>query len=280
MARMLAGHAAVGVLKILRRVSPCTGAKPWSPLLAAYALLRPGRARHLRRLFAASPFKGLTVSSYYRARLELLGRCLHVHGRELRPDEMHVQGAEHYQAALSHGKPVVLLGLHLGAVEFLHRLPSAPTGRPFRVLTAPAFSPPLTEYMAWGRERDGKQILRNDVLQYGLREILRGKGILAMMADQHPGKTDDFIHLWDRISVPYPARLLRFLAGHGCLALPVSTYMEADGMPSYRFHPIWEAAECSSPGALAVLVKAFMEEAIARAPEQWNWSYHKLKLKS
>ncbi len=243
------------------------------PLLPAYPALRPSQARRLRALFAASPFAGrLTVAGYYRLRLSLLLRGLALHGRPLAGRRIDVAGEEHYQAALASGKPVALLGLHMGLLEILHRLPETPAGRPFRILVAPAFAPALSRYLAWGREQDGKRILSNTAAAAGLREVTAARGVLAFMADQHPGEPEAWLRLWDRIEMPYPARLLAFLARRGFRILPVATWQSAGGATAFRFHPPWP--EGADPEAS---LRAFLESAIAEAPDQWNWSYGKLR---
>lgn len=182
-------------------------------------------------------------------------------------------------------------------VELLHRIPEAPEGRPFLILTAPAFSPPLTRYMARGRETDGKRILwtgRFDGkghgdnagkrgLERGLRSVIASNGVLALMADQHPGSADEceYLTLWDRVRVPWPARLIRFLAAQGFQCLPVSTRMLKDGIGAgpagsaatarFDFHPVLARADADG-------IRAFLEKAISEAPEQWNWSYPKIGL--
>jgi lauroyl/myristoyl acyltransferase len=198
-----------------------------------------------------------------------------------------IDGESHYARALAIGRPVALIGLHAGLFELLHRIPRAPEERPFRILTAKAFSPPLTRFMAEGREKDGKKILwaggdGDKGLERGLREVAAAKGVLALMADQHPGGSGEsgYLRLWDSIAVPYPARLLRFLAVRGFTLLPVSTRLDGNGEVRFRFHPPWNDGLVPDPAGsdpgLEEQVRRFLEEAIAAAPEQWNWSYPKV----
>lgn len=244
------------------------------PLLPAYPLLRSSHARRLEALFAASPFPDrLTVPAYYRRRLDLMLRGLELHGRPLDGLRLAVEGEDGYRAALGSGRPVALVGLHMGLLEILHRLPAVPAGRPFRILTAPAFSPALSRYLARGREREGKRILPNDAVGPGLREVVAAKGVLAFMADQHPGKPEAYLRLWGRIGMPWPARLMRFLGRQGFLVLPVATWQREDGVTAFRYHAPWpEGADAEAS------LRGFLEGAIAAAPDQWNWSYGKLRI--
>ena len=253
-----------------------------SPALPVYRALRRRHLARLRACFAASPFAGkLGPGPYYRMRLGLLLGGLRAHGRPVTAafPRAETAGEGHYERALASGRPVVLLGLHLGPWEGLHRLPRAPEGRPFAILTAPAFSPALTAFMARGRERDGKRVLwiggaGSRGLDARLRSLLAANGVLALMADQHPvpDETCEWLDLWlgirGGIRVPYPGRLLRFLENRGCLFVPVSIRM-AGSAASFRYHGSWDSAGPER-------VRAFLEEAVASAPDQWNWSYPKI----
>lgn len=249
-----------------------------TPGLLPYRLLRRRHAARLRACFAASPFGArISLPVYYRRRLALLLSGLRAHGRSVTTafPRVETEGEGFYAEALASGRPVVLLGLHSGPWELLHRLPRVPAGRPFAIATAPAFAPALTAFMAEGREREGKRILwTGDAgakgLQAGLREILDVKGVLALMADQVPGPepSSEYLELWGRIRCPYPGRLLHFLERRDCLFVPVSARLAA-GVAELRYHGVWEDA---GPDR----VRAFLEEAIAAAPDQWNWSYQKV----
>jgi lauroyl/myristoyl acyltransferase len=220
-----------------------------------------------------------------RLRLLLAGLSAHVQANGASPPAR-MEGWERYRAALASDRPLALIGLHAGLWEELHRAPQAPEGRPFLILTAPAFSPPLTAFMARGREGGGKGILwigseGNRGLEAGIRAVVSRRGVLAMMADQHPGPGEtEWISLWDRIRVPYPARLLRLLAAKHFLFLPVSTRLTADGSSCFRFHPAWDLPCETGTGMdrkLACKVRDFLETAISAAPDQWNWSYPKIR---
>lgn len=302
-------------LSVLRRVPPRVAGLLLSPALRLYPLFRPRHAARLRACFAAAPLRDpLSLRQYYSTRLDLFLRGLACHGKPLTggpsgagasakdmgPDlKVLVQGDRHYREALAQPRPLALIGLHSGMVELLHRIPEAPAGRPFFILTAPAFSPPLTRFMARGREMEGKRILwvgNSDVgtereterksdgqrgLERGLRTVIAANGILALMADQHPGPADEceYLMLWDRVRVPWPGRLIRFLAAQGFQCVPVSTRMLRAGLAKgpedptatalFEFHP-------ALPQADAEGIRSFLEKAIATAPEQWNWSYPKV----
>lgn len=290
-----AGALAVLLLRALGSVQVEGAQSLLSPLLSWYPRLRRRQAARLRACFSASPYaQTLVIRDYYRTRLGLLLSGLRAHGRPVTAafPRLRVEGEGIYARALASGKPVVLLGLHAGPWELSHRIPAAPSNRPFAILTAPAFAPALTSYMAAGRERDGKRILwvgagagggGERSLESGLRSLLDSRGVLAVMSDQHPGppETCEYLELWGRIRAPYPGRLLRFLSARGCAFVPVSARLARDGDVSksesgtgkyeavLTFHGTWDEAGPER-------VRAFLEAAISGAPDQWNWSYPKI----
>lgn len=271
--REAAGILCVTALRLIRILPPTFVVTALRPLLQCYPLLRPAHARRLRACFAAAPFP-IAIGAYYRCRLRLLAHALRGHGRNRHP--VRQEGLAHYRKALASGRPVALLGLHAGPFEMLHGIPEAPPGRPFRILTAPAFSGTLTDFMVRGREAQGKSVLLvggegTRGLERGLRETADAKGVLAFMVDQHPGKQEGVatLELWDRISVPWPQRLLEFLAARDFIFVPISARSDDDGSALVRYHP-----PLTGPGGPDI--QAFLEEAIAAAPEQWNWSYPKV----
>jgi lauroyl/myristoyl acyltransferase len=247
-----------------------------SPWLGAYPALRPSHARRLEALFDVSPFAGtLTLDAYYRRRLDLALASLRLHGRPLDCAAVRVEGGERYREALASGRPLALMGLHMGVVELLHRLPEAPEGRPFRIVTAGGFAGPLSDFLREGRERGGKTVLSNHALAGSLKGLVGAGGVLAFMADQVPGSPEDRVVLWNSVELPWPRRLIRFLRERNCAILPVSTRVAEDGTWDYRYHVPWPDAGYGVEDSERV--KSFLEEAIAWAPDQWNWSYPKLR---
>ncbi|MEO6094599.1 MAG: hypothetical protein ABIW76_02620 [Fibrobacteria bacterium] len=285
-----AGQLAVFLISLVRRMPARVTRQLLWPALKVYPLLRPGHVSRLKARFAACPFPSLTPGTYYAARLDLMIRGLKLHGSPIPP--ILEDGTAHYREALIANRPIALIGLHAGLLELQHRVPEAPKARPFYILTAPAFSPPLTAFMAQGRERDGKRILwigkggkgygqgpggvealgknLGKSLGNGLRALLGSNGVLALMADQHPGPAEacEYLHLWGAIRVPWPARLLRFLDSKGVICLPVSTRIDYDGNVRFTYHPPLR------PDAESI--RAYLETSIAQSPEQWNWSYPKI----
>ena len=108
MFRALAGFAAIVTLKILGFFPPAFNIALGTPWLPLYALAR-------RRAFP-----------YYRMRLRLAALSLRHLTGHWNDCPIHIEGEEHYLAALAGGKPVALLGWHQGPMELLHHVPPAP----------------------------------------------------------------------------------------------------------------------------------------------------------
>jgi lauroyl/myristoyl acyltransferase len=187
---------------------------------------------------------------------------------------------------------VVLLGWHQGPVKLLHGIPAdgalraerreAGSGSkngntPFAqfqapdlfVMTASAFSPELADWMARGRNASGVTVIRPDDTP-ALRTWVKSNGVLAVMTDQVPGAPEDWLSLQNGVvSIPWPRRLMDWIATRDPECLAVSVRLEPGDRIVFRYERINAA---SMKDGLAVL----MEDALNRAPEQYNWSYPKI----
>lgn len=272
--RRLAGFALVATLKALNRLPDRVLITAGLPFLACYARIRPAK-RRLKALRVGGVFAVPTADAYYRMRFRLgLFSLRQLLGRS--PSGIAVEGEEHYRAALRTGKPVVLVGWHLGPVEMLHRIPPVPgDGRSFRIVTAPAFAPALTRLLVEGRRQPGKKIVGNDSAGSGFRAWVRDHGVLAVMLDQVPGSPKDYWELWKgAVGVPFPASLWNFFARHRVVALPVEAKLLPDGNAVFRYHPALETGDIPASRSQ---MREVLENSIASAPDQFNWSYPKLR---
>ena len=266
MLRSLAGWLAVAALKFLSQFPPHWIVAMGTPWLPFYALCRPSIRQRLGRL----PHP-LTSLAYYRMRLRLAALSLrHLTGHE-NDVPVRVKGEEHYHAALATGKPVALLGWHQGPVELLHRIPSIPeNGRPFFIFTAGGFAPRLTQLLRRGRKQSGKQIVSPESQHAALRSWARQSGVLAVMMDQVPGRPRDWLSLWNgKVELPCPRNLMDWLSERNAVCLAVSTKLEEDGSIVFEYQPVQPDEK-----NLGLLI----EKAIAAAPEQYNWSYPKIRV--
>jgi lauroyl/myristoyl acyltransferase len=215
---------------------------------------------------------------YYRMRLRLTLLSLkHLLGR---PDgcALEVEGREHFHSALKSGKPVVVVGWHQGPVELLHQVPQAdariaePSGtRPFFLLTAKAFAPALTRLMKAGRAGERKEILHPGSLA-GLKRWEQEKGILALMTDQVPGKPEEWLAPLDGgAHIPFPGRLLDWIAARDAAFLIVSARLEKRNRVVFRYVP-------AESRLLREDLAFHLDRTLRAYPEQYNWSYPKIRV--
>jgi hypothetical protein len=105
-----------------------------------------------------------------------------------------------------------------------------------------------------------------------LRAWARDAGLFAVMIDQVPGEPEEELSLMaGRVTVPWPARLLRWIASRDPELLAVSVRWESPHGIVFRYDRV-------EPQAVKEGIARLMNDAIARAPEQYNWSYGKARV--
>lgn len=273
--RFLLGRLSVGLLNAIGRLPVRWSFALGRLLLPLYVPFRVGTRSRLRNL----PLP-VEPRAYYRMRLRLALLSLRqLLGRE-DAGTIGVEGSGLYADALASGNPVVLLGWHQGPVELLHRIPARNAQRvadrhPFSVMTASAFSPALAEWMARGRTAEGISVIRpaESSRISALRAWAKAEGpsrVLAVMIDQVPGVPEGFWSLHDgAIRIPRPERLLAWIARQRAECLAVSVRLEPGDRIVFRYDRV-------RPDVWKEDLSHMLESAIARAPEQYNWSYGKI----
>jgi lauroyl/myristoyl acyltransferase len=275
----LLGRICVLAIVIVKRVPPSFTFLLFSLLLPLYSVLRRSHINRVKHRIGSSPFKGtLSIKEYYRTRLKLLLHSIKFHDPYTLPKNLIVRNAGLFTSALDSGKPILLCGLHMGLFELLHKVPWTEASRrnkSFIVLTSPAFSPVLTAYLNKGRILPDKKVELNRSLFRTVRRTLKLSGVLAVMIDQSPFRGGEYVTLWKKIKVPFNKNLFRVMAGQEAIAVPVSTHINSTGTVVVEYHPPLNPPEDTAfdPSQWKEEVRCFLEQEIARAPAQWNWSY-------
>jgi lauroyl/myristoyl acyltransferase len=285
LARLCLGYLAVAAILTIRRLPESISLAAVIFLLPLYLTLRCRHSFQVRNRLAASPFN-MGLWGYYSARARLLVRSIREHGpawEAAAPTE--IRNRDILDTALADRRPILLCGLHLGLFERLHQVPHLSAqrqGRQTLVVTAPAFSPVLDNYMSRGRNCPGKATVANRNLAGAVKRTLRTRGILAVMLDQYPSRRGETLTLWNSISLPCSTKLVSRMAINGALILPVSTWLKADGRSVLMYHPplAVKPGAGNEDNAWKGLFQQFLEREIARAPRQWNWSYPGIKIVS
>ncbi len=296
------GNLAVTMLRLLPLIPFQFLEKLLQPFLIVYPFFRKNHVRRMKACWKALPFEHtLTVRTYYRNRLRIFLRTLKQHGKDPEGENIIrrflIRGEIHYREALEKNRPIILLGLHLGLFENLHRLPMKPVDRPFGILTAKGFAESLTKYMVKGRELGGKRMVLRKNFSEEVRRVIQQRGILAMMVDQNPEvkSEENSLLLWNKISICYPRRLLEFAVRNGFLILPVATIVAKEigrgevgtdwieskiperAKEGIEFGEPWIFSEGKiSKEIIEEKVRMFLEKHIESLPELWNWSYGKV----
>jgi lauroyl/myristoyl acyltransferase len=291
--RLLLGLLSVLILEGIARL-------PFQLTLAAGSLLLPFylpfRHRTRARLRAQRP--PVSAWTYYRMRLRLI--LISLQQLTERPDgcTLRVEGSSCFEDALASGKPVVLLGWHQGPVELLHKLPAQAAGNrgaghPFFVMTASAFSPALASWMARKRRLGGSTFVR--VVRPNETDALRAwarstgpSGILAVMVDQVPGTPEEWLPIaigtGSNVRIPYPKRLMEWIAARNPVYVVVSVRLDKGNRIVFRYERLTLNADADasdtakSADAVRRKLSEGISESIATAPEQYNWSYGKIRV--
>ena len=183
-----------------------------------------------------------------------------------------LRGREHLDAALQQGRGAILLGAHMGNLNFV--APYMALVTPLAgVIVEPVKPPELFEFVSAVRARTGVRLLPAD--RDGVRQamrLLRDNGVLAVVGDRYLGANGTPVPFFGRTAMlPHGPVVLALRAG--APLIPVTLYSRPGGR---------QVAELRSPLELVDtgnlredlrhnmrLVAAAVEETIRAAPHQW-----------
>jgi KDO2-lipid IV(A) lauroyltransferase len=248
-------------------------------LAAAYAMVRPERlavvAANLRPLVgadaAASAMARRNIAEFA---LKLVDLWRYEAGSlaaaEVRPGE----GWEHFGAALSSGRGVLLVTPHLGNWELGSLLLQQRGIRPL-VLTAPEPEDGLTEVRRAARARLGIDTLVVGSDPFAFLEVikrLQAGGVIALLLDRPPAPTQVTVELFGRPF--YASNAAAELArATGCLVLPVFIVRDGDHYRAGALAPVaYERADLGDRARriafTGTILRAF-EPVLRQHPDQW-----------
>ena len=263
----------------MRRLGSC---------LARVAIRFPGRARDSMLLNLALCFPELDAEARGRLALESLTEAFRTM-LELGPLwrwkrervlalVREVVGLERFDAALSSGRGVVLLGPHLGAWEMVGLYVSA------HAAMTSLYRPPrvrrLETLCRRARERFGARLVPADAS--GVRELyraLRRGELVGVLPDQDPGRhagvfAPFFGHLANTGTLA-----VRLLASTD--AVPLFAWAERlEHQRGYRLHfvePEGPGLRCQDLPCAALSLNLELERLIRARPQQYLWSYQRFR---
>ncbi|HUP35050.1 MAG TPA: lysophospholipid acyltransferase family protein [Candidatus Limnocylindria bacterium] len=215
----------------------------------------------------------LARRSFQHVGMNLVEACCYL----LRPthvmlSRVRMEGREHFQAAASQGRGVLVLTAHFGNWELLaaaHGL----SGLPLSIVTRPLDHPLLDDLAARFRCRSGAELI---VKRQAVREVLtalKRQRMVGILLDQNATRAEG-------VFVPFFGALASTSKGLALLALrtgapvvPVFLRREPGGR---HCMDVGAALPPPEDGLVTTYTTAFnrvLEEAIRRAPEQWLWMH-------
>lgn len=239
---------------------------------------------NLARAFGGSPQDArhrrtarLVFRNFVRVAVEfaLLPDLLETRGLD---DLVHVVGQENVEAALAHGRGVVVFSAHLGNWEVIAAC-GEPLGLRLHSVGRAMDNPLLDAFLTRQRSRYARSVIPKEGGLPRIVRVLKEGGSVAMLLDQHAGRSGVKVDFLGR-----PASTFRAAAELAVrMNLPVlgGFGVRIDGRPTFRleFDPPLFAEPGAPREAEVVRLTQAVSDAIARRvrqhPEQWNWLHRR-----
>ena len=249
-----------------------------------------GRRRELTRANIARAFPEMPAGE-----VDALSRAVFAHFGGLTTELLHAVGrpvpeivarvefpdAGLAREALRSGRGVLFLTAHLGNWEY-SAIGMAASGVKASVVARPLDNPLLDARLAAFRTGNGNEIIEKHDAARGMLRVLRGGGVLGVLADQHVRPPDGIPAPFFGRPASTTSALARIVDRTEALVLPAAAIRVA---PS-RYRLIVEsvldvrtlpAAEREA-GPLTARFNAILEDMIRRHPEQWLWLHNRWRL--
>ena len=101
------------------------------------------------------------------------------------------------------------------------------------------------------------------------------------MGDQSPDKNTEILSLAGNTNIPCNTRIAEVFLKNKGVVLPLSSYLDREGQIKVVYHPplsnkLWTTEPLDLYEVKAYL-QGFLENAIKANPNQYNWSYPRIK---
>lgn len=249
-----------------------------------------GRRRELTRANIARAFPEMPAGE-----VDALSRAVFAHFGGLTTELLHAVGrpvpeivarvefpdAGFAREALRSGRGVLFLTAHLGNWEY-SAIGMAASGVKASVVARPLDNPLLDARLAAFRTGNGNEIIEKHDAARGMLRVLRGGGVLGVLADQHVRPPDGIPAPFFGRPASTTSALARIVDRTEALVLPAA----AIRISPARYRLIVESVldvRCLSPkereaGPLTARFNAILENMIRRHPEQWLWLHNRWRL--
>lgn len=197
------------------------------------------------------------------------------HSREKLISAVPVQGEEHLQRALTHGRGVLALSAHLGSFTMIGARLAA-GGYPFSVVVKHPkdrrFAQLIDEYRAQIGIHTISAKPRREAAR-GILKALRENRVVMMIADEF--KSGDVMVEFLGLKAPAPRGPATLALRTGAVTLPMFATRQADDSVVLTIGEAIEPVQMpeleGSVTATTALYTACLEAAVRRYPDQWNW---------
>lgn len=186
-----------------------------------------------------------------------------------------IHGHEHFEAALAHGKGVLLLGGHYSTLDLGGSLVTEVIDAD--VMQRDHNNPLVNAVMTRARERRYGTVLGARDLR-GLFRSLKQNRAVWYATDQDYGRKDIVFAPFFGIETGTITATSRIADRSGCRVVPFSHFRRNDA-PGYDiyFHPALEDFPSGDDLANATRTNAIIEREIRKAPAQYLWMHRRFK---
>lgn len=189
-----------------------------------------------------------------------------------------LEGTEHLDAALAHGRGAILLTAHYGNWEFLGaRLITA--GYPLSVIARDQDDEGITRLVNEARQGKGMRVLRRSEVREALK-CLRRNEVLGILADQNTAVGGVFVDFFGKPAATAPGPALLALRT-GAAVVPVFIRRESPGRHRAAIQPPLRLVHTGNRETDVVAHTALMtkviEHQVAQWPEEWLWLHQRWK---
>ncbi|MEE3340574.1 MAG: lysophospholipid acyltransferase family protein [Hallerella sp.] len=183
---------------------------------------------------------------------------------------VHFENEEIIRTPLSHGIPVVAMGIHQGAFEMMHRVLTRYSNHVY-LFTHSFADKALTELLHDIRKTPGLEERETNTVANTLREFFKNKGVLAMLVDQATEGRGNEVQILGQPTELFLRLPLKAMA-MGAGIVTFRTFRTANGH-TIRFENFY--APKSSPEDVTSQIAKEVSLWISEHPEQWTWNYHR-----
>ena len=190
-------------------------------------------------------------------------------------------GWEHYEAALAHGRGVIVVTAHFGNFDLL-ACAEALRGVPLHVVTRKQHMSGVNRFWMETRSRCGLGFIPDKRAAFQILKLLRAGQVVALVIDQHmpPGKGIPVPFFGVEASTTQAPAVLSLTTGAPILKATI------ERLPNGR-HRVLIEPPLSHPGTgnraddvfqLTLRLNQWLEDRVTARPDHWLWIHRRWKL--